>query len=255
MYITVKLNSGQGASLGPNFTLTTNVGIVTPGAASLDQLLLGVSCLVSDSASIIYVTSQGACTDTLTLNIPVPPTTTVAPTTLPPTTTLPPLDFGIDVACGDISNPSVGYTILHNLTYVNKGVAPFYASITLFNTQGEAEANTTWQFGPESQQSWTVGTFVYKSTYNNTTKWLVVKDANGVLAKSVTFDCPVVVPCKTYQINNNTGITVYWNAKLCDGTTTSGSVPQNSVSQLGCLQEGTVSSSGGTLTVLSTCGQ
>jgi len=87
MYITVKLNSGQGASLGPNFTLSTDSGAITPNIATLDNLLIGVYCTVSNYATKVYVTSQGDCINTLTLNIPGVSTTTTTTTYGPTTTT------------------------------------------------------------------------------------------------------------------------------------------------------------------------
>jgi hypothetical protein len=86
MYILVKLNTNQGLDLGPNFTLTTNVGTLVPATATLTELLAGVTVLADDTATQIFVTSLGICTNTLTLNV-TPATTTTTSTTSTTTTT------------------------------------------------------------------------------------------------------------------------------------------------------------------------
>lgn len=86
MYIFVKLNKDQGGDLGPNFTLTTNVGVLTPSTATLADLLIGITVSADDTATQIFITSQGICTNTLTLNIS-PATTTTTSTTSTTTTT------------------------------------------------------------------------------------------------------------------------------------------------------------------------
>lgn len=85
MYILVKLNEGQGVNLGPNFTLTANVGTLSPSTATLAQLLAGVTVLANDNVTQVFITSQGICTNSLTLNVTIPTTTTT--TTIAPTTT------------------------------------------------------------------------------------------------------------------------------------------------------------------------
>jgi hypothetical protein len=69
MNVTLKLNTGLGANLGPNFNLSANVGTVTPLTATLDDLLAGYEVSVSSSASIITITSTGTCTNSLALPI------------------------------------------------------------------------------------------------------------------------------------------------------------------------------------------
>lgn len=81
MYIIVKLNPGQGADLGPNFELTANVGVLSPSTATLDELLVGVSVLADDLATQVFVTSEGICDNTLTLNVVAGTTTTTSTTT------------------------------------------------------------------------------------------------------------------------------------------------------------------------------
>ena len=86
MYILVKLNSNQGTDLGPNFTLTANVGTLVPATATLAELLVGVTVLADNTATQVFVTSQGICTNTLTIAIS-PATTTTTSTTSTTTTT------------------------------------------------------------------------------------------------------------------------------------------------------------------------
>ncbi len=86
--IFVKLNSGQGASLGPDFTLTTNNGTISPNTSTLTELLIGANFIVNDLCTNVTITSVGTCTNSLTLNIdPVPLTTTTTSTTTSTTTT------------------------------------------------------------------------------------------------------------------------------------------------------------------------
>ena len=69
MNVLVTLNSGLGSDLGPNFSLTTDVGTVTPSTATKTQLLAGKNVTVDNSATTITVTSVGHCTNYLTINI------------------------------------------------------------------------------------------------------------------------------------------------------------------------------------------
>jgi hypothetical protein len=86
MYILVTLNPNQGADLGPNFTLTSNIGTLSPATATLTQLLAGVTVRADDGVSSIIVTSQGVCTNSITLFV-LPPATTTTTTAAPTTTT------------------------------------------------------------------------------------------------------------------------------------------------------------------------
>ena len=69
MNIRLTLNSGLGASLGPNFNLTASTGVVDPATATLTELLAGIIVIVDDLATDITVTSTGECTNSL--NIPI----------------------------------------------------------------------------------------------------------------------------------------------------------------------------------------
>ena len=72
MNVKIVLNGSQGASLGPNFTLSSN-GIpstVSPGTATLTDLSSpGLDVTMSDSATTVTITSEGTCTNSLTLPI------------------------------------------------------------------------------------------------------------------------------------------------------------------------------------------
>jgi hypothetical protein len=90
MFVTVTLNSQHGISLGPRFFLSSNVGEPVPAEATLSELLAGKVIEVPDSATQIEVASNGACTNSLVLNIgsvPTTTTTTTTTTTAAPTTT------------------------------------------------------------------------------------------------------------------------------------------------------------------------
>lgn len=83
MNVLIILNSGQGISLGVNFTLAANVGVVVPSTATLSELLVGKPVVVDNGATSVTVTSLGVCTNALILPI----STTTSTTTIPPTTT------------------------------------------------------------------------------------------------------------------------------------------------------------------------
>jgi hypothetical protein len=83
MNVLIILNSGQGISLGVNFTLAANVGVVVPSTATLSELLAGKPVVVDNGATSVTVTSLGVCTNALILPI----STTTSTTTIPPTTT------------------------------------------------------------------------------------------------------------------------------------------------------------------------
>jgi len=135
-------------------------------------------------AKSIVANCQATVTTTTTTT-----TTTAAPTTTTTTAAPTPLDFGFTYNCGDIGSLNFNYDISHDPPYDTTGVSPFYTSVQLFNSQAEAEANTVWPYGPYAS-SFNIGTSASKSTYNGLTVWAAVKDANGVLAKSITINCP-----------------------------------------------------------------
>jgi len=80
MNILITLNAGQGADLGPNFSLVADVGLVVPAVATKTELLAGKSVVVDDTATEVTLTSTGNCTNSLTLTITaLTTTTTTAP--------------------------------------------------------------------------------------------------------------------------------------------------------------------------------
>jgi hypothetical protein len=116
MYILVTLNPDQGTDLGPNFTLTANVGSLSPATATLTQLLAGVTVRADDGVSSIVVTSQGICNNSITLVV-LPPittttttTTTAAPTTTTTTTAVPVLCFNYFVYADDGTGDKNSYS-------------------------------------------------------------------------------------------------------------------------------------------------
>lgn len=69
MNVILTLNTGLGADLGPNFTLTANVGVVTPNTATKTELLAGKALVIDDAATNVRVTSVGTCTNYITVNL------------------------------------------------------------------------------------------------------------------------------------------------------------------------------------------
>lgn len=82
MIVNVKIYSGLGADLGPNFVVTTDVGTVSYNY-TLVELLAGVQITVEDNATFVIITSLGVCTNSLYLAIGEEGTTTTTTTTLP----------------------------------------------------------------------------------------------------------------------------------------------------------------------------
>lgn len=107
MNIIVRLNPGQGAELGANFTLSSNAGSVTPSSATLDQLLVGINVTVNNGATQIYVTSEGVCTNTLTLPISTTTSTTTFPVFNATTSSVSAYE-----ACSNPEAPSYTFTII-----------------------------------------------------------------------------------------------------------------------------------------------
>ena len=93
MNVLLTLNAGLGDSLGNNFVLTANDGVVTPNSATKAELLAGKMVSVNNNASVVTITSEGVCTNSVSFNIygvTTTTTTTAAPTTTTtsgPTTT------------------------------------------------------------------------------------------------------------------------------------------------------------------------
>lgn len=174
MDVLLTLDSGMGYSLGPNFNLTANPGhTVTPNTATRAELIAGKMVSVSpEGATIIFVTSTGACTNQLLINIAgittstttsttststTSTSTTAAPTTTTTststTTTVAPISFTLAYdefvggqACANFAN-NVGKT-----TYYTPGVTPLADGVGLFS-----DSNCT--------------TFVTDGYYSDGTNW------------------------------------------------------------------------------------
>ena len=186
MNVTITLDSGLGADLGPNFNLTANVGgIVTPNTATRVELLAGKLVSVSDTSDIIFVTSTGVCTNTLVINIAgittstttststtstTSTSTTAAPTTTTTststTTTVAPILFIMTYdasvggqACANFAN-NVG-----NTTYYTPGITPLADGVGLF-----VDSNCT--------------TFVDDGYYSDGTNWWYI--SGGTLSTQTT---------------------------------------------------------------------
>jgi hypothetical protein len=138
MYILVTLNPDQGTDLGPNFTLTANVGTLVPATATLTELLAGVSVIADNAVTQVIITSQGICTNSLTLSVlPVTTTsTTTTTTTLAPTTTT--TTFSPEPCnCVEVNITSVGgvvatlncFGVNQNYAYSTAGIRYICASV------------------------------------------------------------------------------------------------------------------------------
>ncbi len=112
MYVTITLNSGLGADLGPNFNLTADVGSVTPSTATRTELLAGKLVDVDASATQVTVTSTGACTTSININISGQTTTT---------TTAAPAQFTIGYALGTAFQSCTNRTIDPRIVYAANG--------------------------------------------------------------------------------------------------------------------------------------
>lgn len=99
MNILIKLNSGQGVSLGPDFTLAANFGLVSPNTATLDELLVGKLVSVDNAATQVTVLSNGLCENALI----IPITTTTSTTTSTTTTTTTTISVECDLGSGTVN--------------------------------------------------------------------------------------------------------------------------------------------------------
>ena len=92
----------------------------------------------------------------------------------------PPFDFSVNYGCisGFPDTISVG------IFNVGNGTAPYYYGTTMFATEAEAYANTSWQTYNFPQPA------PYNGATSDFTAWVVMKDANdNILAKSITTYC------------------------------------------------------------------
>ena len=127
MDILLTIDSSLGPDLGPNFTITSDVGTVTPNTATKTELISGTFSvnINNDNATTVYITSQGVCTSMLTLTITrLTTTTTVAPTTTTTTTVAP-------TTTTTVAPTTTTTTVAPTTTTTTTVSIPF---ITIFNT-------------------------------------------------------------------------------------------------------------------------
>jgi hypothetical protein len=58
-----------GGDLGPNFTLTADVGSVSPSSVTKSELFAGINVEVNDEATKITVTSVGTCSSYIVVDV------------------------------------------------------------------------------------------------------------------------------------------------------------------------------------------
>ena len=192
MYILVTLNPNQGVDLGPNFTLTANVGSLSPATATLTQLLAGVTVRADDGVSSIVVTSQGICNNSITLVV-LPPittttttTTTAAPTTTTTTTAVPVLCFNYfvyaDDGTGDKNSYSYSYIscagVLRSGARVNGG-----PGVTICAQEGTVTSESGYIFADE-------GASCNPTTTTTTTGPTVFCNCGGGCVEYAGTECP-----------------------------------------------------------------
>ena len=164
MNVTLTLNSGLGADLGPTFNLTADIGSVTPSTATKSQLLSGYLVSVDNSATQITVTSTGTCTNAITFTIggfSTTTTSTTSTTSTSTTTTTAPTSF------------SLGYDEFN-----------FFTSCTDFGTSPStyyAATGATLQVGTTLYTNQTLTTLVADGFYSNGVNWWRVRFGTGVI--------------------------------------------------------------------------
>lgn len=79
--ILLTLGTPLGFTLGPDFNLTADIGVVTPSTATKIELITGKVVVVDDLALSVTITSTGVCTNTITQTIPCGGITTTTSTT------------------------------------------------------------------------------------------------------------------------------------------------------------------------------
>jgi hypothetical protein len=79
--VVITLNPGMGSNLGPIFTLSANVGSVTPSSVILSDLETGYNVSIEDGATDVIITSTGECTNSLTVSLTTTSSTTSSTTT------------------------------------------------------------------------------------------------------------------------------------------------------------------------------
>lgn len=68
MQVTITLTE-IGIDIGPTFSLTANIGVVTPSEATKTELQNGKSVTIDDTATMVTITSIGICTSSVDVNL------------------------------------------------------------------------------------------------------------------------------------------------------------------------------------------
>jgi len=68
--VTLTLNTPIGSNVGPNLTLTADVGVVIPSTVTVSQLLTGFNVSVDTLATQVTATSSGICSTEIVFEIP-----------------------------------------------------------------------------------------------------------------------------------------------------------------------------------------
>jgi len=195
MYVTITLNSGLGADLGPNFNLTADVGSVTPSTATRSELLAGKLVDVDASATQVTVTSTGACTTSININISGQTTTT---------TTAAPAQFTIGY---DAANPFISCT--------NRTIDPRI----VYAANGAVLAN-----GVALYYDQQLTTPVNLGFYSDGTNWFRVTGVLGVISSNGS--------CATTSTTTTTGApTTTTSTSTSTSTTTAGPTSTTTTTQ------------------------
>lgn len=129
MTVLITLNPGLGSNIGPNCFLSCNVAGYSQ-VATVIQLLEGLSTVIPDAATLIYIDSIGTCTNRLVLQVhtnttttTIASTTTTMPstttTTIPSTTTTTVLGTTTTTLPGTTTTTTAGTTTTTTVIYCN----------------------------------------------------------------------------------------------------------------------------------------
>jgi hypothetical protein len=192
MNVLIILNSGQGISLGVNFTLAANVGVVVPSTATLSELLAGKPVVVDNGATSVTVTSLGVCTNALILPISTTTsTTTIAPATTTSTTTTTTIAPATTTSTTTTTAAPVSYTIDSFATGSSATACSTGSpSVTIYALPGYTTPIVTMIFYSDVALTtpYVGGAGWRKFTYNGVIFYAGEVDANGELTNYVT--CP-----------------------------------------------------------------
>lgn len=238
MNVLVILNSGLGASLGTNFTLSANVGgAPIPATATLQQLLDGLEVQVNNFATQITITSTGVCANSITLNI-VPSTTTTTTTTTTTstttsttTTTVNPFKFYnaeiYDCTISNNCNLPTGYAKVKFLlssivsigTYYSMDGFVWYKIVSVSNPDVSIliqEAFSSIQCPCSLPPTTTTTTTSTTTTSTTTTSTTTTSTTTTSTTTTSTTTTTTSAQCFTYT--NNNSINFIGEYQLCDGT-------------------------------------